>query len=73
MQIICKFLTSQKEANDALGPKGSLGSRKQQGRERKEGIGGDQEGSGRPGGPCHFRECPAWPCVRFRNVGRGAG
>lgn len=47
MQILCKFLTSQKEANDALGPKGSLGSRKQQGKERKEGMGGDREGTGR--------------------------
>lgn len=40
MQILCKFLTSQKEANDALGPKGNLcvGSskaRREQG--RKEG------------------------------------
>lgn len=47
MQILCKFLTSQKEANDALGPKGSLGSRKQQGKERKEGMGGDREGTRR--------------------------
>lgn len=40
---------------------------------RKEGMGGDQEGSERPGGPYHFRERPAWPCVMVRNVGRGAG
>lgn len=44
MQIPCKFLTSQKEANDALGPKGSLGCRKQPGKERGR---GEEGGDGR--------------------------
>lgn len=47
MQIICKFLTSQKEANDALGPKGSLGlgsSKAGRGRSGWEGTRKAQEG-----------------------------